>query len=892
MSVNIIDKMLMFCYNLKVMSKQIDLTELSAQKRAALSEGVSTEEWFDVGDDQSIADFREYLESRPAFLGESARLHRSFDDDETDKKHGQFISVADADAAYRKTKLGNETIDTILGKENYAIGGHKFGDRVKSTTRAIITTESKPENTQFQKADQIELARLWSEADKLLEAGDTAGFKVAANALLDHALKMAGGEGITEANQRALMTDVIRYVTANEPKPEAPAADTTESIPDVWDEKQFSPLDLDKAELLQERLEQAYQAGDAVLFEKTTGELTDLIGRMANADGVDPVHGRLLVKDLYKLIEDYEARGGLPPTVPDAGSHASHIPAHLLERARRRREEIEAAKAAAAAGAEPEPATEASFMKFLEDKDPDDNEGVLQRYGLLKDWGMNDGIGEYTDAELFDLLRDDSFWEQMQDEARRYGYLPATPKPGPAPLPSPVAPAFAPPALAEVEARQKQARLSAVELDKVLSDRLDILRDKYVAGLIKSRGGHFFGKSKLDGLEQAYNRARRDAGSYLARRYQEAGASDDERLAFIKSFATLEAGKLDYYIKENQVIKAQNRPLGRFYDWWARQDTGGEGFVGRFKESLRPNNLLKTLKKSGAVGLVALVPGIGLGIAGAVVGGATIGAAFGAGIARGVGKAQFSRKFNKEADTLKLAEIHQQRQVERVGRVISHATDIDTLLGSTIGDAYRDVTRESRAANRKRLLGSVVVGASVAAVSGVLAEHVTNWIGSKRVTGRVGSVKPDSNVIEPNGSRPLSDVAAPAPNQPVTPVTTMPAGPRPLENVPVAPAPAQTVAETAAPAPNVVEFPAGFDLSKTMPWTYATDALGSSNPNALIQQTLDVYNQRTSHSFIWNHTDGQFWEGSHVINPAELAEYNRIMTELYEQSLETLPEAA
>jgi len=52
-----------------------------------------------------------------------------------------------------------------------------------------------------------------------------------------------------------------------------------------------------------------------------------------------------------------------------------------------------------------------------------------------------------------------------------------------------------------------------------------------------------------------------------------------------------------------------------------------------------------------------------------------------------------------------------------------------------------------------------------------------------------------------------------------------------------------------------------------------------------VQFALDVYNWTQHRHFVWNHQDGMFWEGGHIINPEELRVYNNGMADIFELGL-------
>lgn len=126
-------------------------------------------------------------------------------------------------------------------------------------------------------------------------------------------------------------------------------------------------------------------------------------------------------------------------------------------------------------------------------------------------------------------------------------------------------------------------------------------------------------------------------------------------------------------------------------------------------------------------------------------------------------------------------------------------------------------------------------------------------------------------------STPAQEVIVPDTTEPV--VDTVPeVTPPAVTSVPELPA-EQSADQNELPQPEIGTA-ISFSLN-ALPYTNALN-LGIERPNAFIQRVLDEYNMRTHSQFVWNHSDGMFYAGHHILSPAELAAYNEIFIELYQ----------
>lgn len=135
---------------------------------------------------------------------------------------------------------------------------------------------------------------------------------------------------------------------------------------------------------------------------------------------------------------------------------------------------------------------------------------------------------------------------------------------------------------------------------------------------------------------------------------------------------------------------------------------------------------------------------------------------------------------------------------------------------------------------------------------------------------------PDSPAEEPAVDTPSPAEDVPVPPEPTRDGDGLDNISDPIDNL-VAPAVRMDVPEV---IPDVGE-PATITIdTEVMPWTYAEN-LGVKDINGFLQQVLDEYNTRYGRYFTWDHSDGMYWEGNHVISPSELYDYYIVMLDLY-----------
>ncbi len=153
---------------------------------------------------------------------------------------------------------------------------------------------------------------------------------------------------------------------------------------------------------------------------------------------------------------------------------------------------------------------------------------------------------------------------------------------------------------------------------------------------------------------------------------------------------------------------------------------------------------------------------------------------------------------------------------------------------------------------------------------------------------------PPAVAVEPqNEPVPPTIVVINGPAEVSVPVPTQADGPIVVEVTPsdaeAAPPAIDSNQPVSAPEPSTV-VPATFDSAD---WPYANAVnVGAESPGIFVQRVLDEYNLRAQRGFVWNHRDGMFYEGRHIINRAELNTYYDIFNELHGQDIKGLPVTA
>ena len=127
-----------------------------------------------------------------------------------------------------------------------------------------------------------------------------------------------------------------------------------------------------------------------------------------------------------------------------------------------------------------------------------------------------------------------------------------------------------------------------------------------------------------------------------------------------------------------------------------------------------------------------------------------------------------------------------------------------------------------------------------------------------------------------------AEATVPATNEVVEPAVVIVDVP-PIDPVIIAPV---TETPMAAPELNTANL-ASFNPAK---WPYENAVkVGAQKPGEYVQHVLDEYNARYGRQFIWNHQNGMFYEGKHIINRSELNSYYDIFKELSDHETAGLP---
>lgn len=426
------------------------------------------------------------------------------------------------------------------------------------------------------------------------------------------------------------------------------------------------------------------------------------------------------------------------------------------------------------------------------------------------------------------------------------------------------------------ESPEEKAWMNAdIKLPKNLQVELSSAREEFIKLSAKRRGISFGHKRKLAQAKERYDQARNAAGQNIADQLRANEADNNDLLAMSKVGALTELAYLTEQIKEAQVRAAGQKHFSGFYDRWARW--GGKG------------NHTGKIKKIAAMGVITFLPGVGLAVAGAALLGPVAGAAIGGAIARGVGKGLASGHINRNANAKRVAEVQAAQQQAKGESYINRASRLISSEG--VSNVAQELTDRSNSRNKRRLIGGVALGAAMGAAGAVVGDLISDNIQARSQSGR--PLAPDlipGNDIHPTTAPPLisAEEVAPTPHAAPPLISAEDAAPAPNPAPPLVDAETLAPAESAVPAAPAPELPQGFGVDN-WPWANA-ETFNTPNAGELVQRTLDEYNARTGNGFVWNHNDGMFWEGDHVMNPAELAEYNSIMAEVAARAAQTLPE--
>jgi hypothetical protein len=297
-----------------------------------------------------------------------------------------------------------------------------------------------------------------------------------------------------------------------------------------------------------------------------------------------------------------------------------------------------------------------------------------------------------------------------------------------------------------------------IKLPENLQKDLDASRAEYVR-LSAKRSGLIFGrrnKKELAAAEAAYNKARDDAGAYVAEQMKATGNGEKEiGLAAIQG-KMLEGHELAHNIYDARVKGADEKKLKRFYEFWARQGTGGKFFS--------RGNAVKGATMTG----IGIVPGIVAGAAGVALLGPIAGALAGGYVGRSVARGLMGAKINKEADAVRVASEQRDASIAQTdSEAFATAGAADTLNTAQITESITGRTEAQRKRNRNRAVAGVLISAAAGAAGAAAASHIPNPFGGsgngkitmidKNPTPKVGTGRPTL----PGGG--LTEVAPVAP---------------------------------------------------------------------------------------------------------------------------------
>jgi hypothetical protein len=221
------------------------------------------------------------------------------------------------------------------------------------------------------------------------------------------------------------------------------------------------------------------------------------------------------------------------------------------------------------------------------------------------------------------------------------------------------------------------------------------------------------GKDKVEVARQNYEELRRQAKGWTNDKMEELGLEPAERVMISKLEDMTEAKLAGLGIKMDAEILAELKgPLAgmrkNFYDWWACQGGGGKFFSRQ--------RLVGTAKKAAVMGVIGLPVGIAAGVAGVFLAGPLAGAAVAAGVGRGVARGLARGHIEKNAAAKSVATAQYETRLADQHEKIDAAYTGDGKPES-VTDVYAEGTNNGVRRNRRRVMGSIAIGA-VAGIGG------------------------------------------------------------------------------------------------------------------------------------------------------------------------------
>jgi hypothetical protein len=248
----------------------------------------------------------------------------------------------------------------------------------------------------------------------------------------------------------------------------------------------------------------------------------------------------------------------------------------------------------------------------------------------------------------------------------------------------------------------------------------------------------------VEAARRRYEQLRRQANAWTIGKLGELGVELSGVLMVSEQEDKTEARLAGQAIKFEAERLAANvkGPLAEarkdFYNWWANQG-GGDKFFSR-------QRLTGTAKKAAVMGAVGLPIGFVAGTAGIFLAGPIAGAAVAAGISRGVARGLLRKHIEKHTHAKSVATYQfekrltdQYQKIEKAYTIKDESRDIP-YLPYTVTDSYAEGTMKNVRRNRRRLMGSVVIGAAFGTGGAFLGElaHNALWGNSHKPT----AVKP------------------------------------------------------------------------------------------------------------------------------------------------------
>jgi hypothetical protein len=281
-----------------------------------------------------------------------------------------------------------------------------------------------------------------------------------------------------------------------------------------------------------------------------------------------------------------------------------------------------------------------------------------------------------------------------------------------------------------------------IRLDEV-RDRLARFRATRESRTVTARSHN---NEEFQQILEEYQQLLNATGVEAIRSLMISGVTDEQTLASAANFgAADEYCKLTQRQMEIELEDTENRKLGRFYDFWARNS----GHKLLSKAGMKAG-MVSAVKKAAVFAPVGIAAGILAGPAMAMGGAAAAGGFVATRISRGL----MGAKASKEADRARLAQEKAQQRWNAIREQIDETeANGDLVESAQLVEQYRDDTNEWTRRNRKAAVkaagtAALLGGVTSAAISGIdfkLPENPFKSGGSTEVPTPDVELTPEAN---------------------------------------------------------------------------------------------------------------------------------------------------